>query len=98
MKFRFSFSSFSALALAVLFACASTAPAQNATAAKPTVADALAFIDSAEKQLDELNVDVNRTGWVQNTYITDDTVTLLAKATDKLDCAANGVDRRGAAV
>jgi len=84
MIFRICWSPLSALALAGLIVCASTAPAQSAIAAKPTVADALAFIDRAEKELNALNVDVNRVGWVQNTYITDDTVILSAQATDKL--------------
>jgi len=84
MIFRFSRSPFSALVLAGLFVCALTAPAQTTTAAKPTVADALAFIDRAETELNALNVDTNRVAWVQNTYITDDTVILLAQAADKL--------------
>src|ERR1035437_9543287 len=74
----------SVLALAGALLCVSTAPAQSATAARPTVAAALAFIDSAEKELNTISVDVNRASWVEETYITDDTVTLLAEANDRL--------------
>lgn len=74
------------LALAGLLLSVST-PAQNAAAtpptAKPTVAEALAFIDSAEKELAVMSVEINRAGWVQETYITDDTVALNAAANDR---------------
>ena len=72
------------LALAGLLSCASTTPAQTAPAAKPTVAEALAFIDSAEKELNAISVDVGRASWVEETYITDDTVTLVAEASDRM--------------
>jgi peptidyl-dipeptidase A len=79
------------LALAASFLCVSAAPAQSATAspsaaivAPPTVAEALAFIDSAEKELNALNVDAARASWVEETYITDDTVALVAEANDRL--------------
>jgi len=60
-----------------------TAPAQTAPA-KPTVADALAFIANAEKELGVMSVEINRAEWVQETYITDDTVALNAAANDRL--------------
>jgi peptidyl-dipeptidase A len=72
------------LALAGLLACIPTAVAQNAPAAKPTVADALAFIDKAEKELGALNIEAGQAAWVQETYITDDTVALTAAANDRL--------------
>jgi peptidyl-dipeptidase A len=74
----------SLLALASLFVCVSTAPAQNAPSAKPTVAEAVAFIDSAEKELSAMGVDAARAAWVEETYITDDTVALVAQANDRL--------------
>ena len=61
-----------------------TTPAQSAAAAKPTVAEALAFIDSAEQELNTLQIDQARASWVEETYITDDTVAMLAKASDRL--------------
>jgi peptidyl-dipeptidase A len=75
---------YSLLAFAGLVCCVSTAPAQSATASKPTVGEALAFIDNAEKELSAINIDVSRASWVEETYITDDTVALLAKANDQL--------------
>jgi peptidyl-dipeptidase A len=74
----------SLLALAGLTLFASTVAAQTAPAAKPTVAEALAFIDSAEKELAAMNVDLNRASWVEETYITDDTVALEAETNDRL--------------
>jgi peptidyl-dipeptidase A len=71
-------------ALAGLLLFVPTAPAQSAPAAKPTVADALAFIANAEKELGEIIVYANRAGWVQETYITDDTIALFAEANDRL--------------
>src|ERR1017187_8440441 len=71
-------------ALAGLLLFVPTAPAQSAPAAKPTVAEALAFIASAEKELGEISVNVNRAQWVEETYITDDTISLVAEANDRL--------------
>jgi peptidyl-dipeptidase A len=75
------------LALAGLFLVATTSaqtPAATRAAAQPTVEQALAFINSAEKELDALGIDSARASWVEETYITDDTVTLLAEANDRL--------------
>jgi peptidyl-dipeptidase A len=55
----------------------SSAPA---TAAKPTVADAQAFIDSAERQLFELGIKAQRAAWVEQNFITDDTEQIAADA------------------
>jgi len=74
----------SLLAVAGLLVCASAATTQNAAAAKPTVAEAVAFIDSAEKELSAMSIDAARAGWVEETYITDDTVALVAQANDRL--------------
>ena len=52
-------------------------------AGKPTVAEALAFLDRAEKELTTLSIDGSRATWVQETYITDDTVALNAEANDR---------------
>jgi len=73
----------SLLALTGMLLSASATPAQMATAAKPTVAEALAFIASAEKELGAMSVDVARASWVEETYITDDTVALVAEANDR---------------
>jgi peptidyl-dipeptidase A len=47
---------------------------------KPTLADARAFIDAAQKKLLELSVQQARADWVKSTFITYDTEILAAKA------------------
>ena len=49
-------------------------------ASGPTAADAKAFLDNANATTLKLGVESNRAGWVQQTYITDDTETLSAHA------------------
>ena len=82
--------SVSVIALAVA-GCATNAaaPAQVAAvpaeaaegpAAAPTAADADAFVAAAEKELADLSLYVNKAGWVNATYITEDTDWLAAKA------------------
>jgi peptidyl-dipeptidase A len=76
----------SLLALASLLLFVPTSLAQNASAqpaAKPTVAEALAFIDSAEKELAAIGITAARASWVEETYITDDTIALVAEANDR---------------
>ncbi len=84
------------LAVAGLLSFAPTAPAQSPAAAEPTVAEALAFLDSAEKELNAIGIDVARAQWVEETFITDDTVALLAQANDRLIARPNRSHRRGA--
>ena len=55
----------------------SSAPA---SAAKPTVAEAQAFIDSAERQLFDLSIKAQRAAWVEQNFITDDTEQIAADA------------------
>jgi peptidyl-dipeptidase A len=55
----------------------SSAPA---TAAKPTVAEAQTFIDSAERQLFDLSIKAQRAAWVEQNFITDDTEQIAADA------------------
>ena len=50
---------------------------------KPTVAEAKAFLEAAESKLLVLSVESSRADWVKNTYITDDTETLAAKADER---------------
>ena len=63
-----------AAAAAVVLACAGPAMAQ------PTPAEAKAFVDSAEAQLDKANAFANRAQWVRANFITEDTQWLEAKA------------------
>jgi peptidyl-dipeptidase A len=53
---------------------------QAQTASQPTLAEAEQFIGQAETRLSELNTKVNRAGWVQENFITDDTEALSADA------------------
>jgi len=62
-----------ACALAVL-ACAAPAAAQS------SAADAKAFVESAEAQLDKASAFANRAQWVRANFITEDTQWLEAKA------------------
>ena len=81
MKSRFSRLLVS-LALAGLFAAVAEA-ATPARAKAPTAAEAKKFVDDAEAKLLELAVEASRAGWVQSTYITDDTELLAAKANER---------------
>jgi peptidyl-dipeptidase A len=76
----------SLVSLAGLLLFVPTILAQNAAAqpaAKPTVAEALAFLSSAEKELGAMSVTAARASWVEETYITDDTIALVAEANDR---------------
>ncbi|WP_263366419.1 M2 family metallopeptidase [Edaphobacter bradus] len=55
-----------------------------AQTAKPTAADAQAFMDKAETELLNLANEASRASWVQETYITDDTEAISAKASERL--------------
>jgi peptidyl-dipeptidase A len=56
----------------------------SAPTAKATVAEAEAFMKKAEGQLEELAVEANRAGWVQENFITDDTEAIAAQAQEKI--------------
>jgi len=55
-----------------------------AFAAGPSVADARAFMDKAEAELLKISILQNRAGWVQETYITDDTELLAADQNERV--------------
>ncbi|HYO80814.1 MAG TPA: M2 family metallopeptidase, partial [Bryobacteraceae bacterium] len=59
------------------------AAATAAVGQKPTIADARAFLDRAEKDLQNLSIEAGRAQWVQATYIIPDTEVLAAQATEK---------------
>lgn len=50
----------------------------------PTVEEAKAFIEEAERKLREVWIETDRAAWVQNTFITHDTEVLSARAQKKL--------------
>src|ERR1051326_514958 len=58
---------------------AQTGPAMTSST-KPTAAEAEAFVQKAEAELARESEYLGRVQWVQNTYITDDTNWLAAKA------------------
>jgi peptidyl-dipeptidase A len=69
----------SSLALALVLSGAvvlATAPDKNAAA---TAGDADQFVARAEKDLADISVDGNRAGWINATYITDDTDAMAAE-------------------
>jgi peptidyl-dipeptidase A len=57
---------------------------QAQTSSKPTVADAEHFMHDAETRLNDQIIKVNRAGWVQENFITDDTEVLFAQAQDEI--------------
>ena len=64
-------------------ALAAAVPASRRASSRPTVAEAKKFLDEAEAKLLALANDAGRAGWVQATYITDDTETLAAAANER---------------
>jgi len=56
----------------------------SATSAPPTVAEAQAFMDRVETDLLASSNEANRAAWVQETFITDDTEAISAKANERL--------------
>jgi peptidyl-dipeptidase A len=69
----------SSLALALVLSGAvvlATAPDKNAAA---TAGDADKFVARAEKELADISIDANRAGWINATYITDDTDAMAAE-------------------
>src|ERR1035441_8195817 len=87
MKFKIRTILPTLLALASLLLFVPTSLAQNAAAqpaAKPTVTEALAFLDNAEKELAAMSVTAARASRSEETYITDDTIALVAEANDRV--------------
>jgi len=73
-----------ALAFFALPVLLAAAPAAAATA---TVEEARGFLAAAEKRLLDLGVEAGRAQWVQETFITEDTEILAAKANEKVIAA-----------
>jgi peptidyl-dipeptidase A len=71
------------VAASVLVSAVAASAATQAPGNAPTVAEAQKFVDEAEAKLMELSVEASRAGWVQSTYITDDTELLAAKANER---------------
>src|SRR5260370_8874423 len=75
----------SVLVVLLLSACSSFAQKTAKTShtnAKPTVAEAEAFMKHAEEQLLDLSIKGGRASWVQENFITNDTEVLAAQANE----------------
>jgi peptidyl-dipeptidase A len=72
------------LLAAACLTCGCAAPGGAAGTPKPvgggTVADVKAFLDNANDTTKRLGIEQGRAGWVQQTYITDDTEAIAARA------------------
>jgi peptidyl-dipeptidase A len=75
------------LGWATAFFLGAAMTASAAPAAKPTAAEAKAFIEAAETRLLELGNRQQQASWVQATYITQDTETIAAQANKDLIAA-----------
>ncbi|MEA1083064.1 M2 family metallopeptidase [Sphingomonas sp. CD22] len=65
---------------AALFVMPAAAQTGANTAAKPTAAEADAYVAAVEREAADLSVPAQQTAWVNATYITDDTDALAAKS------------------
>jgi len=70
--------------------------AQQTKAGAPTVAEAIAFVDSAETVLMDLAVRAERAAWIQSTYITEDTELLAAQEFEKYVAASVALAKQAA--
>jgi peptidyl-dipeptidase A len=77
------FLTFAGLGLAAAFLL-SAMSAKKSASKPPTAAEAEKFIAEVETRLFALSTDASRAGWVQSTYITDDTEILAAQASERL--------------
>jgi peptidyl-dipeptidase A len=95
MKTRLDTFALASLLAAGLLSTDIAAVAQVTSNSRPTVAEAAAFMETAEKELLALNVESARATWVQETYITDDTIDLNAEAADRLIARQTELIRQG---
>jgi peptidyl-dipeptidase A len=76
----------SCVVIAAFAACATATPpgaVAPAAQAAPSVADAQAYVDAAERQLAELSDVENHTAWVYETYINHDTEWLVQRISEQ---------------
>jgi peptidyl-dipeptidase A len=68
--------------LSIAAACAAALSCSNGatSAASASAADATRFLDTANDTTLKVGIEASRAGWVQQTYITDDTEALAARA------------------
>jgi len=101
---------FTAAFLALLAACTTMKPSVSPQTSGPTAEtatptaqpsgqaaiEASAFVDSATSVLEDLSTKTSRAGWVQATYITDDTELLAAQANEVYVTAATNLAEEAA--
>jgi peptidyl-dipeptidase A len=88
-----------AIAAVLGFASACTVSAPDKTpgaATPPTAADAKAFLDRVNDTMQRLGIAQSRAGWVQQTYITDDTNALAARVNQQYIDAVAGFAKSAA--
>src|SRR6059058_5442713 len=61
-------------------ACLTSGCAADSGAAAPSSADVKTFLDNANDTTRRLGIEQGRAGWVQQTFITDDTEAIAARA------------------
>src|SRR2546423_13786628 len=70
----------SALALVAVVCAVAISCSKSVSSSSATPADAKAFLDTANETTLRLGIQQSQAGWVQQTYITDDTEALAAHA------------------
>jgi len=76
-------------ALLLAAACVGILSCAGSSGAPPSAADAKTFLDTVNDTMKRLGVEQSRAGWVQQTFITDDTEALSARANQlAIDAAA----------
>jgi peptidyl-dipeptidase A len=78
---------FEATAILALLPLSLTGAQRKPVLQEPSIAEAKAFIERAEARLLELSTEAGRAGWVQATYITEDTEILAAAANQRMIAA-----------
>src|SRR5712692_4671548 len=68
---------------------------ETQTSHPPTVAEAEAFMKTAEARLAEISTKVNQAGWVHENFITEDTEALSADANDELTAVTTELVEQG---
>lgn len=67
-------------ALFLAAACVGIMSCAGGSGAPPTPADAKTFLDTVNDTMKRLGIEQGRAGWVQQTFITDDTEAIAARA------------------
>ena len=67
-------------ALLLAAACVGLLSCAGSSGAPPTAADAATFLDTVNDTMKRLGIEQGRAGWVQQTFITDDTEAVAARA------------------